>query len=190
MEGVTGEQLRLETNVKDNLILIGPMAAGKTTIGRLLAAKLGLTFFDCDREIEASTGVDIVTIFEFEGESGFRVREAQMLARLCATQHVVLATGGGAILNAENREVLAKTGTVIFLDLSLSEQLARTCLDKKRPLLQTNDPTEKLKQLAMERKPLYLSIADVHVCTDGLSPQTTCQKILELLAKQPETQND
>ena len=160
-----------------SFFLIGPMGAGKSTIGRQLARALGMTFIDSDREIEARTGVDIPLIFELEGESGFRKREQDVINELSATPGIVLATGGGAVLDALNRRNLASRGTVIYLQTSVDQQLQRTAHDRNRPLLQTDNPREKLQQLLDQRDPLYRDIADLVIETDGCKVRDVVQKI-------------
>jgi len=164
-----------------NLFLIGPMGAGKTTIGRQLARRLGMQFFDSDREIELAAGVDIATIFEFEGESGFRKRERRAIRELTRKRGIVMATGGGAILAEENRRRLAHNGTVIYLSTSIDEQLRRTRMDKTRPLLQTDDPRQALEALAATRNPLYHSLADLHVSTAGRNARGVVSQLLKQL---------
>src|SRR3954468_19363316 len=127
-----------------NVFLVGLMGAGKTTIGRILARKLGLRFIDSDHEIEARTGASIPWIFEIEGEQSFRRREADVIRDLSAQEGIVLATGGGAILNAESRAYLKARGTVIYLRANVSSILVRTSHDKNRPLLQTANPRQRL----------------------------------------------
>ena len=160
-----------------SFFLIGPMGAGKSTIGRQLARTLDIPFIDSDREIEARTGVDIPLIFELEGESGFRKREQDVIDELSATPGIILATGGGAVLDARNRRNLAARGTVIYLQTSVDQQLQRTAHDRNRPLLQTDNPREKLQQLLDERDPLYREIADLVIETDGCKVRDVVQKI-------------
>jgi shikimate kinase len=148
-----------------NIFLVGLMGAGKTTIGKLLAKAMGKTFYDSDQEIEQRTGVNIPLIFELEGESGFRKREAAVIADLTGLHEVVLATGGGAVLLKQNRENLSQNGTVVYLRADVAELWHRTRNDKNRPLLQTEDPRAKLEQLFAERDPLYLEIADIIIDT-------------------------
>lgn len=150
----------------DRLFLVGPMGAGKTSIGRLVAAALGYEFIDSDRVIEETTGVDIPTIFYYEGETGFRQRECEIIDELTQCRKIILATGGGAILKPENRKHLASRGFVVHLQVSINEQLKRTAKDQSRPLLQVADPAAKLNQLAIERDPLYAEIADKQVDTN------------------------
>ncbi len=160
-----------------SFFLVGPMGAGKSTIGRKLARTLNLRFVDSDREIEARTGVDIPLIFELEGESGFRKREQEIIDELTAAPDIVLATGGGAVLDAQNRKHLAGRGNVIYLQTSVDQQLQRTAHDRKRPLLQTDNPRERLEQLLAERDPLYREIADFVIETDGCKVRDVVQKI-------------
>ena len=146
---------------KKNVYLVGPMGSGKTTIGKRLAQKLGLAFYDSDQEIEARTGASVSLIFEIEGESGFRKRENQMLRELCALKDVLVATGGGAVINPANRNLLRKSGLVIYLRASVSQQLERVGRDRTRPLLQTRNKVSKLTALAEDRNPLYEETADL-----------------------------
>ncbi len=143
------------------IILVGMPGSGKSTIGRRLAARLGLDFVDADRELEARSGVSIATIFEIEGEAGFRDRESRLLVELCARNDVVIATGGGVVLREENRRVLAERGQVVYLEASIAELWSRLRHDRKRPLLQHGDAREKLAQLLRDRTPLYESVADL-----------------------------
>jgi len=170
-------------NLHGNVFLIGPMGVGKTTVGRALARALGRPFHDSDKEIEAQTGVDIPTIFEFEGEAGFRDREATMIERLSARHDIVLATGGGAVLRAENRRHLAARGMVVFLNASLNELLRRTRRDRNRPLLQTADPRARLEQILRERTPIYRELADLELTTDGRRGKQIVPRICRLLAE-------
>ena len=164
-----------------NVFLVGPMGAGKSTIGRQLARELKHEFVDSDREIEERTGVDIPFIFDMEGEAGFRRREARVIDELTRRSGIVLATGGGAVLDPENRRHLASRGTVIYLRTSVDQQLARTARDKKRPLLQTEDPRARLEELLREREPLYRSVADIVVETDGRSVRDVVRELVRLL---------
>lgn len=141
------------------------MGVGKTTIGRQLARSLHREFIDCDREIEHRTGVRIALIFEIEGEAGFRERESQMLDQLTRRQHIVLATGGGAVIRPENRRMLSERGVVVYLRAPLALLVERTARDRQRPLLQNTDPRSKLAALLAEREPLYREIADLIVNT-------------------------
>ncbi|MFS2025496.1 bifunctional shikimate kinase/3-dehydroquinate synthase AroKB [Massilia sp. CT11-137] len=157
------------------------MGAGKTTIGRLLARRLDMTFIDSDHEIEARTGATIPWIFEIEGEASFRRREADVIRELTAQNGIVLATGGGAVLNPASRALLAERGTVIYLRASVSSILARTAHDKNRPLLQTADPRRKLEDLTAQREPLYREIADMVIDTGRPNVQSMVQTILDQL---------
>ena len=146
-------------HVAGNLFLVGLMGAGKTTIGRQLSEILRLEFVDSDHEIEARTGANIPWIFDVEGEEGFRKREEQMIAELTNRRHIVLATGGGAVLRQVNRQNLHQRGIVVYLETPVSMQLERTAHDKNRPLLQTADPQTKLTELLKIRDPLYREVA-------------------------------
>lgn len=160
-----------------NLFLVGPMGAGKTTIGRQLARELKRTFLDSDREIEARTGADIPLIFELEGEAGFRRREAAVIEELTAREGVVVATGGGAVLLPENRAALMARGLVIYLAAPLDQLVERTRRDRNRPLLQTDDPRAKLEALMAERDPLYRGVADLIVATDRRTVRSVVREI-------------
>jgi len=162
----------------ENVFLIGPMGAGKTTIGRQLAQSLGLEFEDSDQEIQQRTGVDIPTIFEYEGEEGFRRREMKAIADMVELDNVVLATGGGAVTQPENRRLLAARGYVIYLSCSPEQQFERTYKDKNRPLLQTEAPLEMLKSLNEVRDPQYREIADLVVSTEGRSAQAVVKEVV------------
>jgi len=161
-----------------NLFLVGMMGAGKTTVGRLLARRLRRTFLDSDHEIEQRCGVPVPVIFEIEGEPGFRAREAQMIVELSAREGIVLATGGGAVLDAESRRWLAARGTVVYLHAAPADLYERVRHDKNRPLLATPDPLAKLESLYAERDPLYREIADVVVDTGLQSAQTLARHLL------------
>jgi shikimate kinase len=160
-----------------NIFLVGPMGAGKSTIGRQLASSLGYDFQDSDQEIQRRTGVDISTIFEFEGEEGFRNRERQVIEDLAQQDNIVLATGGGAVLVAENRQQLAARGFVIYLHCSPEQQYARTSRDRNRPLLDTEDPKQKLKDLMAEREPIYRQVADMVVSTERRGTSSVVKEI-------------
>ncbi|HZX28722.1 MAG TPA: bifunctional shikimate kinase/3-dehydroquinate synthase AroKB [Telluria sp.] len=164
-----------------NIFLVGLMGAGKTTIGRLLARKLGKRFVDSDHEIEARTGATIPLIFEIEGEASFRRREADVIRDLTAQDGLVLATGGGAVLNAESRRLLHSRGTVIYLRASVASILARTAHDKNRPLLQTADPRQRLEDLTAQREPLYREIAHLTIDTGRPNVQSMVQNIIQQL---------
>jgi shikimate kinase len=144
-----------------NVYLIGPMGSGKTSIGQRLAKLLGLEFLDNDQELEKQTGASVGLIFDLEGDEGFRKRETAMLKKLVARENILLATGGGTIVREENRELLSRTGLVVYLRTSVVQQLRRLSHDKSRPLLQSGNREEKLTRLAKERNPLYEQLADL-----------------------------
>jgi shikimate kinase len=164
--------------IPSKIFLIGPMGAGKSTIGKQLASALKLTFEDADNEIQRRTGVDIPTIFEFEGEEGFRKREAAVIDELTQLDHRVLATGGGAVLLPENRRNLAARGYVIYLHCSTEQQFERTSKDKGRPLLDTDNPKETLEELMEERLPLYRETADLEVTTEQRGAASVVKEII------------
>ena len=166
-----------------NIFLIGPMGAGKSTIGRRLAAGLNLEFVDSDHEIEARTGVDIGFIFEKEGEAGFRLRERQMIAELTARHGIVLATGGGAVLDSENRALLSGRGFVVYLHASVAHQLTRTERSDNRPLLVGGDRREILERLFEQRDPLYRATAHLVVQTDHRNARALVREIEAALAQ-------
>lgn len=161
-----------------SIFLIGPMGAGKTTIGRRLAQALRWAFIDSDQEIEQRAGASIPLIFELEGETGFRLREKAVIAELTQRHDIVLATGGGAVLDRDNRRCLAGRGLVAYLYASVDEQLRRTRHDGHRPLLQTADPRSRLETLFTVRDPLYRDVADLIVASDGQTPRAIVQQIL------------
>lgn len=163
--------------VSDNIVLVGPMGAGKTTVGRRLAELRGLRFIDSDHEIEARCGVDIPYIFEKEGEAGFRRREHAVIAELTQRHGIVLATGGGAVMDADNRRLLAQNGFVVYLHASVEQQLYRTCRADNRPLLQGVDRRATLENLFRLRDPLYREIADLVVATDGRHARALVREI-------------
>jgi shikimate kinase len=164
-----------------NIFLIGPMGAGKSTIGKQLAAMLKLDFVDSDSEIQRRTGVDIPTIFEFEGEEGFRRREQVVIDELSEQDHQVMATGGGAVTLADNRRNLASRGFVIYLHCSVDQQYERTSRDRNRPLLQTDDPRTRLEELMNVRDPLYRETADLVVSTEKRSAASVAREIFQAL---------
>lgn len=157
------------------------MGAGKSTIGRQLAEALGYEFADSDQDIQRRTGVDIPTIFEFEGEAGFRARERQAIEELTEADGIVLATGGGAVMLAENRQRLAARGYVIYLHCSAEQQHARTARDRNRPLLDTPDPLARLQALMAEREPIYRQVADMVVSTERRGTASVVKEILRRL---------
>lgn len=149
-----------------SIFLIGPMGSGKSAVGRQLARVLGMPFIDSDQEIEQRTGVDVPMIFEREGEEGFRRRERDMIAELTTRERIVLATGGGAVINADNRRHLAERGWVVYLETSVAQQAERAGRTRHRPLLQGVDPAQRLQELMQIREPLYRSIADLTISTN------------------------
>ena len=166
-----------------NLYLVGMMGAGKTTVGRLLARRLKLRFVDSDHEIEKRCGVKVPLIFDIEGESGFRAREAQTIAELAALEGIVLATGGGAVLAKENRERLAECGTVIYLRARPEDLYERVRQDRNRPLLATPDPLARLRELYIQRDPLYREVADMVVDTGRQTVQSLARSLADQLGE-------
>ena len=164
-----------------NIFLIGPMGAGKSVVGRYLARSLNLSFVDSDDEIELRTGVDIPFIFEKEGESGFRKREAIVIDDLSKRENIVLATGGGAIMENDSRSRLGARGFVVYLYTTVDQQVTRTSKGRERPLLQNVDPRTALEQLLLFRDPLYREIADIIVETDGRKVKSVVDEIVEQL---------
>jgi len=152
------------------IFLIGPMGSGKTTVGRFLASRMGIEFRDLDQEIERRCGVEVRTIFDIEGEQGFRIREHAMLDELSQRNGVLLATGGGSILKPENREILHSRGLVVWLKTRVDQQIRRLEKDQRRPLLQAPDREQRLQRLAEQRDPLYQQCAHLIVRSDNVSP--------------------
>ncbi len=165
-----------------NIFLIGPMGAGKSAVGRYLARTLHLSFVDSDDEIESRTGVDIAFIFEKEGEQGFRKREAAVIDDLSKIDGVVLATGGGAVVDPENRSRLGGRGYVVYLYTSVDEQVSRTQRGRKRPMLENDNPRGTLVELLAKRDPLYREIADLVVETDGRKVKSVANEIIEQIS--------
>ena len=165
-----------------NVFLVGPMGAGKSAVGRHLARTLHLAFVDSDDEVESRTGVDIAFIFEKEGEEGFRKREAAAIDDLTKMDNVVLATGGGAVINAENRSHLGGRGYVVYLYTTVDQQLTRTKKGRERPLLGSGNRREILEELFQQRDSLYREIADLVVETDGRKVHSVANEIVEKLA--------
>jgi shikimate kinase len=164
----------------ENIVLVGPMGSGKSSVGRQLAARLGLGFVDSDVEIQARTGVDVPYIFEREGEAGFRAREAEVLEALTRRERIVLATGGGAVLDPGTRGRLRGWGCVVYLRTSVDQQIARTRRSGHRPLLRNPDPRGTLTRLTELRSPLYEEVADLTVDTDGRRVKTVVEEIIRL----------
>jgi shikimate kinase len=164
-----------------NIYLIGPMGSGKTTIGQRVAKRLAMDFLDCDRNLEKQTGASVNLIFDVEGESGFRERESKMLKILTSRQNLLLATGGGTVLKKENRELLKRTGLVVYLQTSVSQQLQRLRLDRTRPLLQEGDRQQKLTRLAAARNPIYEEMADLVFPSRNRGPKITARHLAEAI---------
>ena len=162
-----------------NIYLIGLMGVGKTTIGKQLAKALQRPFYDSDKVIEDSMGVDIPTIFSYEGEDGFRQREQATIQQLTAYSGIVMATGGGSVIRAENREALKATGFVVYLQCSIDKILYRTRHDTQRPLLRTENPRQRLQSLLAERDPLYMDCADFKIDSGALPGKTVVKTILQ-----------
>ena len=165
-----------------NIFLVGPMGAGKSAVGRQLARSLHLKFVDSDDEIEKRTGVDISFIFDKEGESGFRKREAAVIDDLTKLDGVVLATGGGAVVDAESRNRLGGRGFVVYLYTSVDQQFARTSRGRERPLLENGDRREILESLLSVRDPMYREIADLVVDTDGRKVHSVVKEVIEQIS--------
>lgn len=163
------------------VVLVGPMGAGKSTIGRLLARELGYQFLDSDRMIEERCGANIPWIFDVEGEDGFRQRESAMLAELAEGDRLVVATGGGAVMKSENHPYLRKNAMVVYLKTSIEQQVERTSKDRNRPLLQNDDPEGVLRQLFAIRDPVYRQLADIVMHTDRKSPRLVVRQLINRL---------
>lgn len=179
---ICGFFMQQQNSKKNNtlVVLIGPMGAGKTTVGKLLAQQLDYDFFDSDAEVESSTGANISWIFDKEGESGFRLRETKAIDKLTQKSHLVLATGGGAVVAPINRDYIQR-GLVVYLKASVDVQYERTCRDRNRPLLQTQNPKQKLAELFGARDPIYQEIADITVVTGSSHPKKMVQEIVDAL---------
>lgn len=167
--------------LQSNIYLIGPMGSGKTTIGQRLARILCLDFFDSDRELEGQTGASVNLIFDIEGEKGFRERETRVLETVTSRKNILLATGGGAILLAENRELLDRSGLVVYLQTSVKQQLNRLRRDRSRPLLQKGNREKKLTELAAARNPLYEELADIVFPSQNRGPAVAAKQLAHLI---------
>lgn len=166
-----------------NIFLIGPMGAGKSSVGKYLAAKLDMDFYDSDEELEKRTGVDIGWIFDLEGEEGFIRREMAVIAELASLSNIVLATGGGSVVPVETQSVLRKHGIMIYLDVSLEYQHSRTINESRRPLLRVRNRDEVIIKLHEQRAPIYESLADYRVLTDNRSVQAVAEDVMTWLDK-------
>lgn len=167
--------------IKNNIFLIGPMGAGKSSVGKYLAQQLDRDFYDTDEEIENRTGVEIGWIFDLEGEDGFRNRETMVIKELACLPNIILATGGGSILEEVNRTILKTHGIVIYLEVSLEYQYHRTLNDSRRPLLRVKNRREILEKIYDERTPLYQSIADYRILTDKRGIRDVADDIVKWL---------
>ena len=164
-----------------NIIFVGPMGAGKTTIGRQIAKALGRTFYDSDKEIEKRTGATIPLIFELEKEEGFRIRESAMIKELLTKDNIVLATGGGAVLSEKNRKIMSDHGYVVYLCAPIEQLVRRTARDKNRPLLQTKNPKKTIEDLLAIRDPLYRDVADHVLETDKFTVRQVVSKLQKII---------
>jgi shikimate kinase len=181
-------QTHAQTTVAGNIFLVGMMGAGKTSVGRVLAKRLGKTFYDSDHVIEERTGVKIPVIFEIEGEAGFRARESAVIDEITALDEIVLATGGGAVLSEKNRGYLKSRGTVVYLRATAKDLLNRTRHDRNRPLLQTTDPRARLAELYEERDPLYREVAHITIDTGSQSLTSLVNRLHHMLLEHSRAQ--
>jgi shikimate kinase len=170
-------------NPAPNLVFVGPMGAGKSSLGRRVAQRLGLEFVDADRRLEQQAGASIALIFEHEGEPGFRAREERLLAELLQDRGLAIATGGGAVLSAATREALKARAFVVHVEVGVEQQLERLERDQSRPLLAQGDRRETLRRLAAVRDPLYAEVADEVFCSDHLPVDEAARRLANLLAK-------
>ena len=170
-------------NPASNLVLVGPMGAGKSSIGRRIAERFGLAFVDADAYVEQRTGATISAIFDHVGEAGFRARERSALAELLAGRGQLVATGGGAVLDADNRRLMRERGFVVYLSAGVEAQLRRLARDRTRPLLQRGDREQVLRDLAAHREPLYREVADLVMDTDGLTAAEASARLALQLAE-------
>jgi shikimate kinase len=171
-------------NPAANLILVGPMGAGKTSIGKRLAERFDLRFVDVDHAVVEHSGASIPMLFEHVGEAGFRQRERDMLMQVLAGEGQLISTGGGAVLSADNRQCISERGFVVYLRVSVESQIARIGRDRNRPLLQADDREQVLRNLAAVREPLYREIADLIFDTDGFGPIDATYTLITQLATQ------
>ena len=166
----------------NNIVLVGPMGSGKTTIGRRLSERLSLDFFDSDHEIVNTTGVNIDHIFDVEGEKGFRARESDVIKKLCNMPNIVLATGGGAVILEENRELMKKASSIIYLSSSVEQILRRTAKSKTRPLLEkSNNRRKTITSIVEARDPLYREVSSHIIDTNGKKLNEVVDEIIEVL---------
>jgi shikimate kinase len=175
--------MRNESVISGNIFLVGPMGAGKSSVGKQLAKALARDFYDSDKEIEKRTGVSISWIFEREGEEGFRQREHNMIAELAELKDAVIATGGGAVLSEENRKILRAKGHVVYLSASVEQLYRRTSRDKTRPLLQTENPKQRIREILKLREPLYKEVADIELRTGEHSIQHVVSGLIKKIEK-------
>ena len=166
-----------------NIFLIGPMGAGKSSVGKYLATKLEMDFYDSDEELEKRTGVDIGWIFDLEGEEGFRKREVEVITELANLSNVVLATGGGSVISPEVQSLLRQNGIIIYLVVSLEYQNTRTVNESRRPLLRVRNRKEVIERLHEERVPIYESLSDYKVWTDNRNVQVVAEDIINWLSR-------
>tara|TARA_B100000073_G_scaffold334587_1_gene327284 strand:- start:366 stop:881 length:516 start_codon:yes stop_codon:yes gene_type:complete len=169
------------TNKSDNIILIGPMGSGKTSTGRILAKEMRFDFLDTDEEVVKRTGVSIAYIFDVEGETGFRQREHQALMKFLGNENIVIATGGGIITHDKSRAIIRACNRVVYLKTSIEQQIERTTVSDKRPLLIDTDPAAKLQELMLTREPLYEEISDIMIDTDERSTSEIAHEIIDRL---------
>ncbi len=172
----------MATNTSDNIFLIGPMGAGKSTVGSQLAKRMNRKFYDSDQELEMRTGVDLAWIYSLEGEEGFNRREQAVIEDLTQMQHIVLSTGGGSVIYPESRRCLSERGLVIYLQTSKPEQCSRTARNRRnRPLLQVDNLQQQIETLMRQRAPLYEEIANIRISTDGKSVARVVDEIITAL---------
>lgn len=167
-----------------NIFLVGPMGAGKSSVGKYLASQLKMDFYDTDEEIEKRTGADIGWIFDLEGEEGFRKREEAVVGELTGLSNIVLATGGGTVISEISRELLRKNGVIVYLEVSLQYQENRTINDSRRPMLRVENRQEVLEKLQVQREPIYQEIADIRVLTDKRNVRAVADDIIQALGSE------